>query len=127
MRQLFISGPPHFDRRPAIAVVAPMAFMAVEAFTRAAIITHKNLSLLFLISRRESHAFLFELLSFGGRLTTAFYFFTPSDGVIYVRANSQTATPVSRPRTIPDGTTYGASFDLNAPFARKITRAKANP
>ena len=74
MRQLFISGPAHFDRRAAIATVAPVALVPVEAFTRAAIITHKNLSLLFLISRRESHAFLFELLSFGGRLTTAFLF-----------------------------------------------------
>jgi hypothetical protein len=34
---------------------------------------------------------------------------------------------VTIPRIAPEGTTYGASFDLNPPFARKITRAKANP
>ena len=31
------------------------------------------------------------------------------------------------PRIAPEGTTYGASIDLNPPFARKITRANAKP
>jgi hypothetical protein len=31
------------------------------------------------------------------------------------------------PRIAPEGTTYGASFDLNPPLARKITRANAKP
>jgi hypothetical protein len=42
-------------------------------------------------------------------------------------ANLTSNRPITIPRITPEGTTYGASFDLNPPLARKITRANAQP
>src|SRR6266480_1804384 len=42
-------------------------------------------------------------------------------------ANLTSSRPIAIPRIAPEGTTYGASFDLNPPLARKITRANAKP
>jgi len=56
MGQLLIPGATHFDWRIAVAIIAPMSFMALEAFSCAAIIAYEKISLLFLVSGKNRHA-----------------------------------------------------------------------
>jgi hypothetical protein len=73
LSQFFIPGSAHFDGRAAVAIVAPMTLEAIESFACATTVTHKNVGLLFFVSRRKSHAFLFEILAFSGCLKVPFY------------------------------------------------------
>ena len=50
-----------------------------------------------------------------------------TSGLACQNAKFANSTPVMRPVTMLIGTTYGASLDLKAPFARKITNPKAKP
>jgi hypothetical protein len=72
LRQLLVARPAHFDGPAAAAIVAPMALKPIKPFARAAIIAHKKIGLIFLVSGINRHDFLFEILMSNGRLTSSF-------------------------------------------------------
>ena len=68
MSQSLVASPAHFDRGSAVAVIAPMAFVAIEPLAGAAVVAHKKVGRLFLMSRMNGHNFLFGILVVGGRM-----------------------------------------------------------
>ncbi len=73
MSQSLVAGPAHFDRGSAVAVIAPMAFVAIEPLASTTIIAHKKVGRLFLMSRMNGHNFLFGCLVAGGRMVGDFF------------------------------------------------------
>lgn len=55
MRQFLIPGAPHFDWPVTVAIIAPMPFVALETFSRAAIVAYEKISLLFFIAGENRH------------------------------------------------------------------------
>jgi hypothetical protein len=53
--QVLVARATHFDRGAAGAAVAPVPLVAIEPFARAAVIAHKKIGLLFLMSGMKRH------------------------------------------------------------------------